>query len=393
MRLFFCLLLLVSSHVYSGIAQDPNVDTSMYAFSADITPRIFSQDSNAIFSPYSLYSCLSMTYVGAKGSTKEQIAKVLHISQNNNDSFLQSLQSVNDHTKKSVLVSQALCVAEKYQLNDEYVSSIQKYLGADLFKVNFSNPESALEKVNHWVATNTNGKIDHLLGPRDVSSETRLILLNALYFKGQWRMPFDPKNTTFIDFTNRKGEVLKVPAMHATQDYSFFEDDVMSVLSLDFSEGHENIAMYFVLPKISDNFAQCLSHLTCDKFLEIKKAMQFNHIELFLPKCTIDMHIEVQDILKKMGMLEAFTKKADFSLISRANDLYIDKVIHQARLEVNENGVEATAATAVTMMMKSMRYPEKAKIISFDRPYYVVIEDKKMAAPLFIGQVLDPLKP
>ncbi len=392
--LYFLFLLVVSFslRLEAEVVQTKGIENSIRSFSSDSTPYAFSSDSNAVFSPYSLYTCLAMTYAGAENSTREQIGKVLHIDSEDNTTLLQTLQTLNEYLKKSLSINQALCISEDYLLNIDFVTSIQKYLGADLFRVDFSNPQSALEKVNDWVKNNTNGKIEHLLSPHDVSKNSRLILLNALYLKGQWRLPFDSKKTTSIDFTNRNGQIQKVSAMHATEDFRFFEDDEQSIVSLDFTPQNEDIVVDFVLPKNGELFQQIRSSLTGEKMAKITNSMQFHHIELFLPKCTIDLRMELQEILKRMGMIDAFTKKADFSLISKANDLLIDKVIQETRLDVNENGVEAESATAVSMMMKSMRYPEKAKVVSFDRPYYIVIRDKKMSVPLFIGQVIDPLK-
>ncbi len=337
-----------------------------------------------------------MTYEGARGKTADEIQSVFHFPKEDSlrrESFLKINDVINKKDKKYTLhIANALWAQKDYKFLDGYFSLVEKYYSGKVTNLNFikGNEESRLT-INSWVEKQTNDKIKNLIPLGALDIMTRLVLTNAIYFKGFWLKQFEKKNTRDEDFRISPGNPIKIPMMHLSgkeAKFNYGETDNLQILELPY-EG-EDLSMLIILPKVDDLEATEES-LRVKKLSEWKKLLKREEVEVALPKFKFEKACSMKDTLEEMGMPTAFIGgKADFSGITGNKDLNIDKVIHKAFVEVNEEGTEAAAATAVMMTMGFLPGTSSIKIFKADHPFIFIIQEKETGNILFIGRVSNP---
>jgi len=366
-------------------------------FSLDIYKKIFeSSEENSFISAYSIFVALAMTYEGALGETADEMQSVLSIQQDN-ESFHNYMKGLYDLLNKedsdySISTANALWVQENFKLLSEYFSVIQDYYGGDATEVDFGNPSEAANIINQWVEDNTNGLIKDLIQETMISPWTALILTNAIYFKGVWKVQFDPVNTTnrSFDVSTENSVLVETMKLVETEDeFLYTEDEQVQVLELPYTG--DDLSMVIVLPK-EDDLSSVIASVNADQIENWKNAMVETNVDIYLPKFTVETSYGLNDYLKDLGMNLPFTSAADFSGITGNKDLYIDGVVHKAYIDVNEEGTEAAAATAVLMAFTSNGHHEEPQRIIFDcnHPFIYLIQHKQTGTILFMGSVLDP---
>ncbi|WP_353683656.1 serpin family protein [Thermodesulfovibrio sp. 3907-1M] len=359
------------------------------------------EDKNLFFSPFSIISAMVMTYEGARGQTKEEMEKVFHFPVDDKarrEGFLKLINEINKKDKKYELhTANALWAEKSYKFLEDYLKTVERYYHGKATNVGFIDPserEQAVSMINSWVLGHTNGKIKDIIKPQAVSQDTRLILTNAIYFKGKWKLQFDKKLTKDDDFKVTADKKIKVPmmrmAMKGFNDYPEFnyaETDELQALELPY-EGEE-LSMLILLPKGNlENLEKTLSY---EKIEGIKRSLSLRLVELYLPRFKFETEYSLNSVFAEMGMPTAFSNFADFSGMDGTKKLKIDKVIHKAFVEVNEEGTEAAAATAVVMVTKSaLNEPKKPVVFRADHPFIFIIQHNKTGAILFIGRVYEP---
>ena len=353
------------------------------------------EKGNIFFSPYSISTALAMTYEGTKGQTAEEMQKVFHFPADidvRGPAFAKIYNEINKKDKEYKLnTANALWAQKDYAFLNSYFDLVGKYYGGKVTNLDFiGETEKSRVTINDWVEDQTNDKIKDIIPPGVLNPMTRLVLTNAIYFKGTWVKQFDEKNTKEQDFRVSPGNTVKVPMMSLTgkdAKFNYTETDKLQVLELLY-KGNE-LSMLVLLPK-EDNLDSISDSLNAEKLAGLRSSLREQQVDVFLPKFKFETKYFMADTLSDMGMPTAFTQgKADFSGMTGNQDLFISKVIHQAFVEVNEEGTEAAAATVVIMTMSAM---PRQTIFMADHPFIFIIQQKETGNILFLGKVIDPSK-
>ncbi len=367
-------------------------------FAFDLYSKYKSKEGNIFFSPYSISTALAMTYEGARGQTAEEMLSVFHFPEDDKTRRLGYANLYNEINKKDkkykLHTANALWAQQYYQFLDEYFDIVEKYYGGKVTNLNFmGDQEGSRITINNWIEDHTNNKIKDLIPPGLITPLTRLVLTNAIYFKGEWVRQFNKDDTIEQDFRVTSNNIVKVPMMLRTDDESIFnyaEDDKLQILELPYSG--EELSMLILLPKNNDMEA-LENSLNFTVLSKIKEELIEQRVDIFIPRFKFETKYFMANTLEEMGMPTAFSGVADFSGMTGKKDLTISQVIHQAFVEVNEEGTEAAAATAVIMKITSIG-PDEPKIPTFraDHPFIFLIQDRETGIILFLGRVSDPSK-
>jgi len=369
------------------------------AFASDLYQRLAKDPGNVFFSPASVSTALAMTYAGAKGDTAKEMAKTLHFDLASKDlheafgSLLRRLDSPGGKDPE-LRVANRLFGQDGMPLEKPFTDLTKDRYQADLGVVDFVKAtEAARKTINLWVEGKTNAKIKDLLREGSLTSDTRLVLANAIYFKGNWVSKFDKKETKDDPFTLSPGKTKKTPMMHQTLDAPYAETGDAQVLTLPYQSATADhaMSMVIVLPKSVDGLSKIEGAMTGKQLASWAKQGSSSHVVVSMPKFKTTYTSEMGETLKKMGMPAAFDgAKADFSGMTKAAHLHIDRVVHKAFVDVNEEGTEAAAATAVVMADEGAAVPLPPKTFKADHPFLFMIRDDKTGSILFLGRVADP---
>ena len=347
---------------------------------------------NLFYSPYSISVALAMTYAGARGNTERQMADVLHfaLSQERLHPALNALdlllagrgQGAEEDSFKLNLVN-ALWGQTGYKFLPDFLDLLAENYGAGLRLLDFARaPQESRTTINDWVSEETESKIEDLLPPDAINSDTVLVLTNAIYFNAKWKSPFDPGATGEGAFHLLDGNEVSVPMMRQMARFRYAEGDGVQAIELPYAG--DELSMVVLLPA-EGTFESFAGTLDAESAASILKRLQVQHMQLTMPKFTFESGFQLKDTLSAMGAPDAFTGAADFSGMDGSQTLFIGDVYHKAFVAVDEAGTEAAAATAVTMQ-KSMA----AVQVTIDRPFVFLIRDIQTGALLFLGQVVDP---
>ncbi len=363
-------------------------------FALDLYSKYKSEEGNVFFSPYSISTALAMTYEGAKGQTAEEMQSVFHFPKDDSERRLGYAGLYNELNKKDkeykLSTTNALWAQQDYYFLDEYFEAVEEYYGGKVTNLDFiKNAEKSRIIINDWVEDKTNDKIKDLIPSGVINSMTKLVLTNAIYFKGEWAKQFDKDNTSDQDFKITSDKVVKIPMMQCAYDeteFNYAENDELQILELPYFGG--DLSMLVLLPK--DDIKTFENSITVERLTRWKKVLREQEVNVFIPRFKFETKYFMADTLKEMGMPTAFSDSADFSGMTGKQDLFISAVIHQAFVEVNEEGTEAAAATAVVMELKSIAEPEPIPIFRADHPFVFMIQEKETGSILFMGRVSDP---
>ncbi len=371
-----------------------NIVNANNEFAFDFYSNIKKQGENIFFSPYSLSAALSMTYEGARGQTAEEMQSVLHIPEDPNlrrPNFAKIYNEINKKDKDYKLsTANALWAQNEFTFLQEYFNTIDQYYGGRVTNLDFvKETEKSRQIINNWVEDQTNNKIKDLLpkSPPVLTSDTRLVLTNAIYFKGDWVLKFDKKKTRDADFRISPGETIQVPMMSLTGEkakFNYAETEELQILEMPY-EGEE-LSMLVLLPK-EDNLRALEESLNAESLEQWKSQLHETQMDVYLPKFKFETKYSLPQTLAKMGMPTAFQwPGADFSGMDGTRNLFISNVIHQAYVEVNEEGTEAAAATAIVMTLGSAM----PNYFRADHPFIFIIQERTTGGILFLGKVVDP---
>ncbi len=346
-------------------------------------------DKNMFFSPFSISTALAMTYAGARGNTAQQMAGTMHFNLPSpalHAAFGDLTAALNSHNKGYRLeVANALWGQQGYAFQPEFLALVQKYYNGGFNTVDFAGAtEASRGTINRWVEQNTNDKIKNLIPQGSLTTYTRLVLTNAIYFKGDWATKFKEERTKPAPFHIRADETVEAPMMHQFGNFRYADIDGLKVLEMPYVGG--DLSMVVVLP--ATTLAELEPKLDANSLNGWLAKTNEVELDVFLPKFKFEAEYQLQDVLSGMGMSDAFElPPADFSGISGYKDLYITKVIHKAVIEVNEAGSEAAAATAVIVGTKSVQFRPEFKA---DRPFLFFIRHNATGSILFQGRMVNP---
>ncbi|MCD4784111.1 MAG: serpin family protein [Candidatus Eremiobacteraeota bacterium] len=350
---------------------------------------------NLFLSPYSISTALGMTYAGAKGNTQKQMSKVLHYDlpqKRLHKSFSDIMKSLDEGGKRrgyQLNVANRLWGQKGYKFLDSFLNVIKTYYDGGLQIVDFKRAtEKARVTINTWVEKETNGKIKDLLSKGILTSDTRLVLTNAIYFKDEWLSRFDPEMTQKETFKLADGKSIKTDMMHQSSYFKYNNADGVQILEMPYRG--RDISMVILLPDKVNGIYQLEKKLNSGNMDKWIKGMRHQKVGVIMPKFKLDSSFSLGDTLKKMGMSQAFSSKADFSGMTGKKDLFISAVIHKTYVSIYEAGTEAAAATAVVMTKSAAGPSKKPKLFRADHPFVFVIRDKRTGSVLFIGRLMKP---
>jgi serpin B len=371
-------------------------------FAIELYSQLRETEKNLFFSPFSIFTALAMVYAGARGSTAKQMEQTLHIplEQHQFHMTLKKLLRIlrSDESNKDTILSIAnlMCVKEGYDLLEKFLWTIEDNYDAPIWKLDFSLDVETCAKINAWVSEQTRGKIKNIIDA--IHPEMRIILINAIYFKGEWEKTFDKKYTKDERFTLINGEKLLVPMMHQTNNFSYLEDDQFQILEMPYKGNlifgtREQVSMVVFLPKRFNRGSELDSLLDIQKiedYLSRLREQYAQKVKAFFPRFTINLSYTLTKFLSNLGITEAFTTNADFSGISKEPDIFVSDVIHKAFVEVNEKGTEAAAVTALRVVGASIGPRKEPPIFRADHPFLFLIQDSQTKTILFIGKLMNP---
>jgi serine protease inhibitor len=364
---------------------------SINQFGMKLTARVASeqQHQNVFISPLSIFTALIMTENGSAGSTRDAMRKALAVPADlSEDALHQSasalLKSLQAQKGVELAIANALWSDTRWPLAQSFIQQCHDLFQADATTLNFSQP-SAANTINAWVKKNTRGKIDSIVDAAALR-ESAALLTNAVYFKGKWQLPFPKDKTEAAPFHLANGQTKNVPLMHLSSIKDAYRSgDGFEAAALAY-EGSSTIMFYALLPAQGKSPEQVLENLQVEKLRSSSSGA--TELDLSLPRFTLDFHALLKDPLAQMGMSRAFQPGADFQPMGSPN-FFIGNVIHKSRLEVDEEGTVATAVTGVTMTASAVMRREH-KVLTFDRPFAVLLCDTSTGAILFAGVIYDP---
>jgi serpin B len=348
------------------------------------------KEKNIFLSPYSLRAALAMTYAGSRGNTEKQMAQTLHLTLpqaglHQAFAVLNKRLAPGDAKLYQLNCANALWGQRNYHFETDFMTLVNQYYNGGMQTVDYvAQPQAAVNTINQWVKRQTASKIKDLLTRDDIDSLTRLILTNAIYFKGNWESQFKPEMTKPASFVTAAAPKVTAPMMRQKGKFRYAEDAGTQILELPYAG--RNLAMLLVLPK--GNLNQFEADLTAERIQSWRGQLKEQKVEVKIPKFKFATRYYLDQLLPQLGMSDAFSDtKADFSGITGKRDLHIDHVIHQAVIDVNEEGSEAAAATAVVMGIKSMSFDP---VFQADHPFIFAIIHQATGLVLFLGRVADP---
>lgn len=361
------------------------------AFALDLYGQLKSQAGNLFCSPYSLSVTLALAGAGARGNTARQLAQVLRLPVDEPATQAAQAQLASELQQAAAGVvwraAQALWPQTGYPLQAEYLALIKKYYGATLTALDFGEPEAARQTINQWVAEWTEGRITELIASGVLAEMTRLVLTNALYFKGKWASQFEPATTRPGKFYLAGGQTVEAPLMTQRHSFRYAANPACELVELPYVG--EALAMLVLLPREKEGLAELESRLTPPQLAEWMKPLAEQSVAVVLPRFKIGSGLRLEETLQALGLTEAFdSARADFTGLGGAlHELYLGAVVHQAWVEVNEEGSEAAAASATRLVLGP---PPRGPVFRADHPFLFLIRDQRTGSLLFLGRVANP---
>ncbi len=393
---FIVLAVMIGSSTIAGAARSTTAilveGNTKFAF--DLYGQLKDGDNNLFFSPYSISTALAMTHAGARGATAQQMAAVLHFNRDQEQlhrafSDLEThLNSIRGKTEVELKVANAIWSQQDHALLNSFQELVAGNYRAKLETVDFKTAYDAVRKeINRWVEQQTNDKIKNLIPEGALDSLTRLVLVNAIYFKGMWAEQFVKKNTADADFWQSQESRAKVAMMHQEKSFNYMENADLQLLELPYAG--RDLAMLVLLPKEIEGLAALEENLTADNIQTWGRQLRKQKVKVYLPRFKMTSQFSLAQTLAAMGMPDAFQPKAaDFSGIAGSRDLFISAIVHKALVEVNEEGTEAAAATGIMVGVTSL--PPPTPVFRADHPFIFLIQDKVTKSVLFMGRLVDP---
>lgn len=375
-----------------GLVINSKLAAANNAFGFDLFQQLQRQPAsrNIFFSPLSVTLALAMTYNGAAGETKQAMQRALKIEGLNHAELNQSSAELLDELKSSdpkieLAIANSMWARDRVRFNEAFLERNRKFYRAEISTLDFRNPQS-VATINRWVNANTKGKINKIVDRIDLQQV--MFLINAVYFKGQWRHRFEKTLTQNQPFHLLGGQQKQVPMMSQSGDYLYYRGDKFQAVSLPYGKG--GVSLYLFLPDQGSSIDDLLKNLNYQKWEELMKSFRNTPGDVKLPRFKMDYENTLNDSLKALGMEVAFTPRADFSGIREEGNLFISEVKHKAIVEINEEGTEAAAATSVGITVLSGSKRQQRFTFIADRPFLMAIRDSQTGAILFMGMVMEP---
>lgn len=367
------------------------------AFGFDVFNRLAREtpDSNLVLSPTSLAFALAMTYNGADGETAREMAEVLGISGSSlevfnasNAAWLAALRDPDEGVQ--LAIANSLWIRDRFPVETDFVDLNQRHFDATVERLDFDDP-AAVDAINTWVANRTNDRIQEII--QEIDPLDMLFLINAVYFLGEWTVPFEEDGTSPGRFLRPDGKDVPIPMMSRRDTIEYHRGNGFQAVRLPYGE-RGRFGMILLLPDPESTLEALYRDLDIARWRTILTALEPTYLELNAPRFRVEWEKTLNDVLTALGMETAFLPdRADFSRINpdpHYDDLHVSEVLQKTFLQVNEKGTEAAAVTSVRMGVTSLpSYP----VLHFDRPFFLAIHDRATDTILIMGQITNPQDP
>lgn len=364
-------------------------------FGIELYHRLRTQPGNIFFSPYSISTALAMVSTGARNQTEAQMLKCLHLGadQQRNTTLHRDMMTFLLHKPKGydIRIANALWGQSAHPFKADFVTGLQHSFRAEGRTLDFAGEaEQSRTIINQWVEAQTNQRIKDLLPSGSINGLTRLVLTNAIYFKGTWQTPFSNSATRPADFFIKSDDKVKAEMMARTASMRYSENELFQALELPYAG--DRLSMVIMLPRKRNNLAEAELQLNSGMVSQLVQKMTSPKVILSLPRIKTTYEKPLKSTLMSMGMTDAFSAgKADLSGIDGTRELAISEVYHKAFCEINEEGTEAAAATGAVIAMSSAPSNQPPPVeFKADHPYLYLIRDRQNGSILFMGRVADP---
>jgi serine protease inhibitor len=361
---------------------------------ADFAFKLFAKTArdntqNIVVSPFSVFQALSMVTNGAGGETRKQMAAVLGVSSDKFDALNSRNQdlmnTLNKNDKVKMQVANAIYCDREFTVKPSFVSLCKKNYFAEASSLDFRDPKT-VTVINNWCSEKTHGKIPKIV--EKLTASDRMILLNSIYFKGGWETPFEASATVKKPFHPLTGDAKPVLMMSLTRRFTYLAEKDFQAVALPYAGQHQ--WMYIFLPAKGVDFTAFKTRFTKANWDKWINACGSELVNLEMPKYTVNYSVELKDSLESMGMVSAFTPRADFTGIAAGGNLFIGKVTHKTFMDVNEEGTEAAAVTSVGMVTSCAPVRREPVKFHVDRPFVTALYDSDTQEVLFLGSVVSP---
>lgn len=367
-----------------------NLIESGNEFAFDIFERLIlkaGSSENVMISPLSISYALSMSVNGAEGETREAILDALRLNGLSTDELNRSYSDLTEDLMKVdrkviMEIANSVWTEDDFNVKKPFLDILSEYYKAEAGSFDIDDP-SAPDAINEWIEEKTNGLITEMI--QTLPDNTVMLLINAIYFKGQWKMQFDEKATSDMPFFRSGGGTVNVPMMKQKENFRFFQGDGFKIAEFPYGQG--NFVMDVILPDEADGLTEVMARLGGSGFSSWINAMTEKELQVSFPRFKYGFRLTLKEILTDMGMGIAFTDAASFSNISEQHDLLINEVTHQSFIETNEEGTEAAAATVVEVGTTSVPV---ILVFNMDHPFIYIIRETTTNSIIFMGRVSDP---
>lgn len=393
--LFEILLMALSLSPLSSNAfsQETLVENNS-AFAVGLYQTLRTVNDNLFFSPYSISAALAMTYAGARGETKRQMLNAMHfsLSQDKLHPAFSTLQDKLENAQKDgkiqLYIANSIWPSNEYPFKKEYLDLVKKNYKTEITPLDFKRQlEKSRSTINTWVEDKTRDKIKEIIQQGVLNELTRLVLVNAIYFKGNWESQFDKKRTRDKLFKVSRDRSVKTSMMYQKGKFGYWADEDLQALEMLYIG--KQLSMVILLPTRVDGLSKLEENLNIENLRIWTSRLPKREVNIWLPKFKLTCDFRLDKALQEMGMVDAFKDNADFSGMDGTDLLYISAVLHKAYIDVNEEGTEAAAATGVAVAQKVI---EQIYTFRADHPFLLLIQDNQTGSILFLGRVIDPTK-
>lgn len=376
------------------ISQENAAALAVNKLAVDLYRQFAREGENLCFSPYSISSAFAMTYAGARGETGLEMRWALHYGagiHKANRILASSLRNVPAGSGE-LRIANSIWIAKGFPLQRSFENTLRTDYSSEIHIQDYlREAERSRGAINDWVAEKTKDRIRDILGQGSIRPDTKMVLVNAIYFKSLWMNQFNESRTEEADFHRSDAETIKARMMNNTGSFQYADSRDAQILKLPYRQG--TFSMLVILPKEKNGLKALEEKITFETIKDYRVELENRRVDVFLPKFKTEQTFDLVPALAELGIKGAFSPaSANFSGISGKRDLFIDAAVHKAFVEVDEKGAEAAAATVIAMRL-SMAYPDKPEDVTVfraDHPFIYIIQDDASGAILFMGKVEKP---
>ncbi|XP_006861865.1 PREDICTED: serpin I2 isoform X2 [Chrysochloris asiatica] len=390
MMLLWSLLL-----AFSGSQASRSVAQRNTEFAVDLYQAIcLSHKNNVIFSPLGITLVLGMVQLGAKGKAHHEIRQTLRLQENSTGeefSGLKSFFSAISEKKQEFTfnLASALYLQEGFTVKEEYLHGNKEFFQSAIKLVDFQDAKACAEAISTWVENKTDGKIKDMFSGEEFGPLTRLVLVNAIYFKGEWKQKFRKEDTQLMNFTTKDGSSVKIPMLKGLlrTKYGYFSESSMSYQVLELPYKSNELSLIIILPAENVNIEEVGKLITTHQILKWLSGMHEEEVEISLPRFKIEQKLDFKEALYSLNITEIFSGGCDLSGITESSEVYVSQVMQKVFFEINEDGSEASTSTGLHVPA-IMSLPRNQFIAN--HPFLFILRNNPTESILFMGRVADP---